>query len=84
MKTVIIIIAAILAMIFLFFVIGILVGYVVNERKWNGGKCPECGTKWEYWTTNSYGDRIYYCPNCMNSCTIVFDVDDKEEGGESC
>ena len=84
MRTVGCIIGAILVFVVLAVLIGMLCGYLVSLRRWNHGKCPNCGTPWVYWGTNSYGDRLYYCPNCHESRTIVFDVDDEEEGGEPC
>jgi len=85
MKTVLIILAVIFGVFVLLFCVLTLVGYHTSVRRWNHGKCPKCGTPWKYWGTNTYGDRLCYCPNCLTSRTIVFDVDVDydEEGGES-
>lgn len=83
MKTVVITIAAVVLLLILMWVLGILAGYYVSSRRWNGGRCPRCGTPWKYWKSNKYGDRLYYCPDCLKTCTIVYDVDKIKEGGDS-
>lgn len=83
MKTLLIILAVIFGVFVLVGCVMILVAYHTSVRRWNHGKCPICGRLWKYWGKNTYGDRLYYCPNCHTSRTIVFDVDKEEEGGES-
>lgn len=84
MKMALLALATIFVMVVICAVIGLLFAYRESVRRWNHGKCPICGRLWKYWGKNTYGDRLYYCPNCHTSRTIVFDVDKEEEGGEPC
>lgn len=54
--------------------------YTINKEKkrWNKGKCPECGEEWEIFDMDSQGGRMYKCKN-GHECVCTYDTD-KEKG----
>jgi hypothetical protein len=32
-----------------------------ERQQWNGGNCPDCGSRWESFDTDSSGARGYVC-----------------------
>lgn len=53
--------------------------YAINREKkrWNNGKCPECGEEWEMFDMDSQGGRMYKCKN-DHRCICTYDVDTKK------
>ena len=43
--------------------------YYQDKRRWNGGKCTECGAKLEL-TKFVSGNPIYKCPKCGHEVHI--------------
>lgn len=59
------------AVILLFLIALIIIGVIVDnkhdDKLWNQGRCPKCGSEWEY--EQAVGHRysthyIYMCPEC--------------------
>ena len=49
------------------------------ERKWfNGGICPECGTRLEYFGSDSQGGRGYLCEKCGYHTWVSWNTVDKK------
>lgn len=44
-------------------------------RKWNKGKCRDCGGRWKQFSTDSQGGRGYKCPGCSRHIWISYKVD---------
>lgn len=50
--------------IILFGAIGFIVGYRHEEKSYNNGTCPHCGTGLNLFDHDSQGGRGYVCPEC--------------------
>lgn len=45
----------------------IIVGEIHDDKKWNNGHCPVCGSKWEYEQAVGHyysTDYVYVCNKC--------------------
>lgn len=49
-------------LIFLF----VAIGYSSEDKNWNNGYCPECGTKYECVGKLKNTGYAYSCPNCFH------------------
>lgn len=63
----------------LFFAIGVfiiffLIGYSIDKRQWNKGKCRVCGMPLEHFDNDSQGGRGYKC-KCGNYIWVSYPVD---------
>lgn len=50
-------------------------GYISDSINWNGGTCPKCGKRWEYFDSDSAGSRGYRC--ACRHLWISYNVDFK-------
>jgi hypothetical protein len=46
----------------LFVTIGITYTYKHEKKRFNGGKCPHCGSDLKWEDTDSQGGRLWICP----------------------
>jgi DNA-directed RNA polymerase subunit RPC12/RpoP len=53
-------------------IIGVIIGCIIigeihDNKKWNNGHCPVCGSEWEYEQAVGHyysTDYVYVCNNC--------------------
>lgn len=50
-----------------------------EEAKWNGGRCPYCDEKLEYFRTDAKGNVGYRCSNVLCSYYAWFSEEKEEE-----
>jgi hypothetical protein len=41
-----------------------ITGWIIENKSWNGGICPECQNLWEHFDNDSQGGRGYVCRKC--------------------
>lgn len=58
------------------FVVGGIIGYVMERREWNGGTCRRNGLAWQHLDTDSHGCRGYAAGD--ETCWIGWPVDKQE------
>lgn len=53
----------------------IIIGYVMEKRQWNGGKCPSCSMEWKVYDISATGGKGYQCPECRKTLWLVWSHD---------
>ena len=43
-----------------------------EKGAFNGGDCPDCGTPWRYYDTDSQGGRGYTCDTCSRGVWVSY------------
>ena len=47
-------------------------GIRMETKAYNGGKCPECKTRWRQYDVDSQGGRGYTCDTCPRGCWVSY------------
>lgn len=58
--------------------IAIAVARHSEAKSFNGGKCPDCGSKLRYFDTDSQSGRGYACDKCEYITWVTFRNTDKQ------
>lgn len=69
----------IVIVVWLILAVGIpLIGISLEKKAFNNGFCPECGSRLEYFDTDSQGGRGYCCRKCNYHTWVSYDTVDKK------